>query len=449
MGDEGKPMAELAGRLVAAVASGDAAAVRELLADGADADTVGADGLPVLCAAVAVFASETAEALVEGGADPDRVLPDGTTALLRAVEGGSPATVEAVLGQDARLRLPEDGRRRLLDVARRWYGAGAEPELRRLTGARGPVRAATVQDSTYDRVEEVTLGGRTVRAGHGAVLTLLEWEFRILAPVEELVARAVRHGDEDHVDWSASCRVLGQRASAEAWTQVVEFHRHPGRLHRLFAAGFLRMMTIGTAHVSWYEKRRVAVLTGWAETEQDGGVLSRVLDALTAETSAGARALGLRHAGHADPRVRMQVPYLFEDALDDETARVVRALGRDPHAGVRGAVADRLQGEVLRDGDREVVLALLRDGDRLVRESAAHAAARSPDRSPEITEALVELLDAEEQDVRLSAAYGLAWRDDPRTPGAYAKVGPLGPEAAYDHRVDALWRWRSRNEPAG
>ncbi|GAA2227142.1 hypothetical protein GCM10010232_10930 [Streptomyces amakusaensis] len=41
-------------------------------------------------------------------------------------------------------------------------------------------RAATtvrVQDGEYDWVDEVALGGRTVRAGHGAVLTSLEWAF--------------------------------------------------------------------------------------------------------------------------------------------------------------------------------------------------------------------------------------------------------------------------------
>ncbi|MFI8345365.1 hypothetical protein ACIF8W_35665 [Streptomyces sp. NPDC085639] len=70
-------MAEPTGRLVAAVAAQDTAAVRELLAEGADADTAGGDGLPLLCAAVAAFAADTAEALVEGGADPDRVLPEG------------------------------------------------------------------------------------------------------------------------------------------------------------------------------------------------------------------------------------------------------------------------------------------------------------------------------------------------------------------------------------
>ncbi|WP_405423719.1 hypothetical protein [Streptomyces erythrochromogenes] len=72
------------------------------------------------------------------------------------------------------------------------------------------------------------------------------------------------------------------------------------------------------------------------------------------------------------------------------------------------------------------------------------------DRSAEITEALVRLLDAEDQDVRLSGAYGLALRDDPRTVEAYARVGRLDrTEYEHDHRADGLWRWKLRNAPSG
>ncbi|GLV83980.1 hypothetical protein Slala03_36690 [Streptomyces lavendulae subsp. lavendulae] len=145
------------------------------------------DGLSGLCAAVAAYAVETVEELVAAGAAPDRVL-------LRAVEGGSPAVVSALLDERS-APLPEAERDRLLVAARWWYERGAEGELRRLTGATGPADVRWVRDGAADRVEEVTLGGRTVRAGHGAVLTQLEWRYRILAPVGELMARAVRHED--------------------------------------------------------------------------------------------------------------------------------------------------------------------------------------------------------------------------------------------------------------
>ncbi|MET8750496.1 HEAT repeat domain-containing protein [Streptomyces sp. NPDC004667] len=448
-------MTELDARLVDAVAAGDAEAAGDLLEAGADPDAAGEDGLPVLCAAVAAYAVETVEALVEAGADPDRLLPDGTTPMLRAVEGGSPAVVSAFL--DTRSTpLPEAERDRLLVAARWWYERGAEGELRRLTGAEGPADTRWVRDGTEDRVEEVTLGGRTVRGGHGAVLTQLEWRHRILTPVGELMERAVRYADgegaEEHVDRSAARWVLLLRRSAQTWREVVAFHQHPSPAYRAFVADFLglgRLMSGVMDHAPWYEKRRAELLPGWAATERDGGVLALVLRLVTEEDLPQARAFGLRYAGHPDPRVRSRVPWMFDRPLDPETTRSVCGLARDPDAGVRVAAAGVLGGEELREPDRAVLLALLGDGDPEVRRRAVYATARGDDHSPEITEALAELLDAEEQDVRLSAAYGLALRDDPRTPEAYARVGPLGPEFGHDTRPDGLWRWKVRNEPNG
>ncbi|MGW6411299.1 ankyrin repeat domain-containing protein [Streptomyces vinaceus] len=150
-----------------------------------DGDAAGEDGLPALCAAVAAHDFAAAEALVGAGADPDRVLPDGTTPLLRAVEGGSPAVVRALLRDDARLRLPEAERARLLRAARRWYEEGAQARLRRLTGEAGPAHTAWPEEQ-WCQVEQITLGALTARAGHGAVLTALESAFGVPAPPAEL-----------------------------------------------------------------------------------------------------------------------------------------------------------------------------------------------------------------------------------------------------------------------
>lgn len=59
-------------QLVAAVRRGDAGTVGALLEAGAAPDTVTADGLPVLCLAVAAYDTAVAYELVEGGADPAR-----------------------------------------------------------------------------------------------------------------------------------------------------------------------------------------------------------------------------------------------------------------------------------------------------------------------------------------------------------------------------------------
>ncbi|MFF3020819.1 HEAT repeat domain-containing protein [Streptomyces sp. NPDC057939] len=444
-------MGELDVRLVGAVGAGDADAVRGLVEAGADPDAVGADGLPVLCGAVTAFAVDVVRALVEAGADPDRVLPDGTTALLRAVEGGSPAVWEACTGARVRERLPEGERARLLEVARRWYEAGAEAELRRLTGVRGPARVEVVAEGEFGRVEEITLGGRTVRGGHGAVLTGLEWEFRILAPVDELMGRGTKHeydgGDEEPVDRSAVRWALGRRESAETWLQVVEYRRHPSPAYRAFVAEFLRMGPYvwgSAAHAGWYEKELLALLPGWAEGEPDGGVLALVLGLFHEEGHPRAAEFGLRYAGHPDVRVRRGVPQLLDGSPDPGAWRAVRGLGRDPDSEVRRRVAEALDGG--REEDREVMLALLGDEDPEVRAWAVNATGFWADRSPEIGEALWGQLDAEDGEARLDVAFTLARRNDPRTREAYERVGPLGPEYEGDHRLDGLWRWESRNE---
>ncbi|MFD9903440.1 HEAT repeat domain-containing protein [Streptomyces sp. NPDC059063] len=446
-------------RLVAAVRAGDADAVRALLEDGADPDTTGQDGLPVLCAAVAAYDKPVAEALVEGGAGPDRELPDGTTPLLRAVDLGSPAVVEAVLGAEPRLRLPQAARERLLALARTWYETGAAGELRRRTGAPGPARTRRISDDEYGHVDEVSLGGLTVRAGHGAILTSLEWAFRVLTPVDELVARAVRHPPADHleheyhVDWSASSFVLSRRRSKETWSAVLAHRHYREPVHRLFVADYLWTRSIfeGLGYPS-YAKEEAEVLAAWAADEPDSGVLARVLDVYTGHEHPGHESIGHRYADHPDPRVRREVPYCFPahgSPLTPSGTAVLLTLAQDPDARVRSNVCGPLgSGRDLTPETRQALLTLIRDPDASVRGSAAAALSGSPDRAPAVADALAALLDEDDQRLRLEGAYGLAQRDDPRTEEAYERVGPLGPGFEHDHRADGLWRWRWRNRPA-
>ncbi|MCM1967491.1 HEAT repeat domain-containing protein [Streptomyces sp. G1] len=405
-----------------------------------------------LCAAVAAYDHGAAEALVEAGADPDRVLPDGTTPLLRAVEGGSPAVVAVLLGDDARLRLPEAERSRLLDAAREWYEEGAAERLRRLTGSAGPADTVWVTDSEYDSVPEITLGGRSVRAGHGAVLTQLEWEFRILAPVAELVARGVRSPRRDHVDQSTSLHVLNSRVSAQTWGQAVAFRHDPDPRRRAFVVDVVRYRLWSlsdTAHAGWYEKECHRILAEWEAEETDADVLGRVLDAL-GETDVPTReAIGLRRAGHPDPGVRRWVPDLFVSPRPPDVRKALRDLCRDEDGTVRASAAGALVGEEPGEDELELLPGLLRDPDPEVVRRTAYALGYVARGVPEVAELLVQCLDSGDPDVRLSAAHGLAVRNDPRTPEAYARVGPLGPEYQHDQRPGGLleWRWRNRPDP--
>jgi len=448
----GSRVESLDGRLVSAVRAGDAGAVRALLEEGAHPDASGADGLPVLCAAVAAYDAVVAEALVEGGADPDRAPPDGTSPLLRAVGLGSPAMVSAVLGDEPLRRLPPAARERLLTTARNWYETGAAEELRRRTGASGPAETCLVQDDESHHVEQVSLGGLTVRAGHGAILTSLEWAFRILAPVEELVARAVRRPDEDHVDWSASRFTLTLRRSKETWSAVVAFRHHPSPGHRLFVLSYLRMrMLFESSGRHSYAKAEGQLLADWAVEETDSEVLAQVLHTYNTYEHPGQEAVGLRYASHPDPRVRREVPDCFttnDASLTSAATAALLILARDPDPAVRRAVCEVIAPALdLTPEPRLALLALVRDPDPAVRGSAAATLSRSRDRTPAVTDAFLALLDEEDQLLRLEGAYGLARRDDPRTEEAYERVGPLGPGFEHDHRADGLWRWRWRNRP--
>ncbi|MEV6682529.1 ankyrin repeat domain-containing protein [Streptomyces erythrochromogenes] len=443
--------------LCTAVAAGEEDIADALLGAGADPHAVDTDGTPVLCRAVAAFAHRTVAALVAAGADPDRDLPDGTTPLLRAVEGGSPATVTALLWsrdlQDPQTRLAEPVRERLLAAARHWYGTDPEAELRRRTGATGPARTSTVDDESCE-VEQITLGGRTVRAGHGAVLTTLESAFGVPVPSAELVARAVRYPDPRHVDWAASRAELGARLGEGARDLVTSLRQHPSAGHRRFAADWLAsgqfFLTAGT--YPHHEDDR-DLLAAWAETERDPVVLAEVLRALTeqAEEHPRLESIGLRHADHPDPRVRRKAPDCLwwpDRPLTAEAARALWALAHDADDEVRCEAALTLLGHDHedREGPRAVVRALVRDPHSPMRGPAAEALAESDDRTADATELLLALLDADDRILRLLGAYGLARRDDPRTPQAYARVEELGPIHRPDHRANALGDLHRRNE---
>lgn len=463
--------------LVAAVRRGDADAVRTLVEAGAAPDTLTADGLPVLCLAVAAHDAAVADELVEGGADPDRVLPDGTTPLVRAIDAGSPAVVTAVLGREPRLRLPEAERERLLTLARHRHEQGAEDELRRRTRAFGPVHEAQVMDGEYDHVTQLTLGGCTVRAGHSAILTNLEWAFRVLTPVDELVDRAMAQPDPEHVAWSSARWILSQRDSRQTWSAVTA-HRHstdPAR--RLFVLAVL------FAYLLWAERGRnshdketAELLVAWAdEGEENPEVLAQVLWVLSETDHQETEALGLRYAGHPDPGVRSRVPDLllaWNDRPSFGTAAraVLLAQARDEHWSVRVQAGVALVAAF--DGSTEVtdaVVGLLRDPSAPARagvaQAVANSAGRAPvvvdgvdratvvvadmDRAPAVGDALAALLDDDDFMTRLDAAYGLLRRGDPRTASAVERAGDFSrPGFEHDHRLSALWSWqRERDHP--
>ncbi|MFG2331890.1 HEAT repeat domain-containing protein [Streptomyces sp. NPDC048604] len=421
--------------LIAAVRDGDAEAIRRLTDAGADPDTAAEDGLPLLCAAIAAYDAEAAEALVEGGANPDRPLPDGTTPLLRAIEAGSPAVFGSALGRDPGVRLRGPQGERALATARNWYERSRS----------APGERIRISDGEYRDVDELTLDGRTVRAGHGAILTELEWALRILTPVDELAARAVVHPDPSHTDWWAALYVLIQRPSQQTWSAVAALRHHPDPAHRRFAADVLRSLTLFRgSSMHTYEKETSELFAVWATEETDGRVLAEVLEAWAGEYDhPDMVTVGLAYTEHPHPSVRGAVTScLYTKPLDPRARAALLALAGDVDVEVR-AGACRTLGEN-HDGSpevREALLALARDADAGVRAVTADVLSECDDRDPAVADALFALLDEENQLVRVIAAYGLSRHDDPRTPGAIERVGPLEAGLEHDHRWSRLWQW--------
>ncbi|GGR53991.1 HEAT repeat domain-containing protein [Streptomyces roseolus] len=229
-------------------------------------------------------------------------------------------------------------------------------------------------------------------------------------------------------------------------------YRHsPRPEHRSFVVdvAFGHLVSFG-GWMNSYEAEVTELLTAWArDGDDDPGVLAQVLRVLDETDCEEPDALGLRYATHPDARVRARVPTLLRSratppAPPDAAVRAaLLVLAGDDDRAVRTS-AGRVMGAEHDGGAAftNVVARLLRDPEVQVRAGVAEAAAAGDDRSPELADALAALLDDHDFDTRLSAAYGLLRRGDPRTGDAIGRLGqPPHPAYEHDHRLSALFRW--------
>ncbi|MFJ1796804.1 HEAT repeat domain-containing protein [Kitasatospora griseola] len=440
---------DLADRLVSAVSAGDADTVRTCLEQGAVADTLGPDGLPLLCTAVARFDHLTAQVLVDGGADQDRKLPDGGTPMLRAVDTGSPMLVSSMLEDDPRLRRPEASQRQLLDLARRWHETGVVEELRRRTGVTEPAVKREVDDPHQgDVIDEFSLGGHTVRDGHGAILTHLEWAFGIFPPLDVVMARALPRATMGDSNWFTAAYYLGLRRGPLDGSDLAALRQHPDPTHRLFLAQVIwhRNFNAGLGH-SPHTAHDLDFLASWVQEEPDGQVIAAVLDVYTGRDHPEQQAIGLHCIGHPDSAVRSEAVFCLDR---EQAATVLLDLVHDPAPEVRAAVAQKLPlwsapDKQLEPTVRDALLKLIRDESLWVRRCAARSLSGYDDRSAPVLDAFLALLDEDDADMRLEAAWALSLRNHPRTKEAYERVGPLDVFSEHDHRTSGLWRYRANN----
>ncbi|MEU5975306.1 HEAT repeat domain-containing protein [Streptomyces sp. NPDC047315] len=419
MNDAPERTAESAAALVAAVVDGDDGTAAALLADGADPDARDDDGRTVLHLAIDRFADRVAEALFDHGADLRLPDADGRGALVRTVDSGSPDLLLALVRRDP-TRLTDEERTELLALARHWHEVGVEAELRRRTGASGPVERRRVRDQWTD-CDEVSLGGLTVRDGHTAVLTELETEFGVPAPFDELLRRAVECADTSHLTWSAAAAVIADTRDGAGWEAAAALRGHPDPLVRYFGVDVLRMTYVTGWDFLWskgpnpWARRLLDVLLPWSDDEDDPEVLALVLYALAEDEDPRAVAALLRHLDHPEGRVRAEV--------------------------ARGLIRHDRPTEHL-----DVVLSLTRDADPLVRQHACYevAAAARTERRDDVVAVLAERLDDDRPTVLLAVARSLALCRDARCVVARDRLPEEYRTSRYDDFLAPVWHY----EPA-
>ncbi|MGW2395259.1 hypothetical protein ACWCYY_01725 [Kitasatospora sp. NPDC001664] len=388
--------------------------------------------MPDLTSAITTFDAPAVEAALNAGADPLTPGPDGVTPLRLAVESGSLLLVSALLDGATRDRLSPEQREHLLAVARSWYSRDV-----------ATLGAFTwVEDEQGSQVQQLVLDGRTVRAGHGAVLTWLEQEFDVRTPFEELLTRAVRQPGDDHPDLVNVCGVLSRRQDPETGADLLALRPDPDPARRRVLAVVLGYRAVAD------DVDDPAMLVAWAREEADPRVLSDVLFVCGLMTHEELGAIGLRYAGHPDARVRCQVPDLLDADSPAEVSAMLTLAG-DVDWRVRNAAAYRLRPEHAPEYWAPL-LTLLHDQVLRVRLSAAWTLAHSEDPRPEINDLLWTLLDEDERELRESAGYGLAMRQDDRAFEAYRRLGPYSEaDGGWNPRLEHLRRWTEEHGRPG
>lgn len=186
--------------LADAAARGDRERVRELVADGADANARGDRGVNLLEWAMGSKSTEGLEALLEAGADPANPgLGDGT-ALHTAAIADDPVYLKILLahGADPDTRRPDTGAPPLSEASggdhaaqfRMLLEAGADPNIADRMG-RTPLHYAAMVNTIGDQVLALLQAGADPRARDAGGHTFQRY-FR--TPFEDRLTEEAKHG---------------------------------------------------------------------------------------------------------------------------------------------------------------------------------------------------------------------------------------------------------------
>ncbi|MGW6982005.1 HEAT repeat domain-containing protein [Streptomyces sp. NPDC054932] len=372
--------------LIAAVRSGNAQLVEELLQAGADPESVDEHGVPALCLAVDAFDLPTLEVLM-ASARLDRAGPDSRTPLLRAIELGATDIVERLIGAGADLGAMDAEGRDALALARYWHETDVAAEVHRRSGRCGPVGRTPVMSGDGYSWQELSPGHVRVRTGHAAILTDLETRHGIVQPFDELLSRALAEPNVDNEVWWATTCTLQQRHDTAVWDAAAALRDRPEPLARYFGAEVLRLINhFDESDDAPFEEALVDLFLPWVADEPD----PRVAWSLTA---------GLVDV-YRDPRA----------------GEALRRLTRHADGKVRQWAVSGLR-RVIGTGNPAVLDAVIectRDEDSKVRRTACYVLADAPADARGAVDSLAACLTDADEGVRVEAAVRLALRDDPR-----------------------------------
>ncbi|MFI6283720.1 ankyrin repeat domain-containing protein [Streptomyces sp. NPDC051018] len=394
--------------LCGAAVGGHTEVVRALLAAGARPGTPESMGFTAMTWAVRQGYAATVRVLLEHGADPDLPGPQGEPPLVSAVRRGSPPTVRALLehGASAKEAALAEARAQLaLDVGEELRRELLEP----YESEHETVSRRVAEDGGTTVVVELLRDGRPAAGrergcGHAAIATLLEAELGIRTPYEELAGRALgregrdgrgepgepgepgRPGDREQDNWIEQVRTLWRRGGEETFQAAVAWCASDDPRRRAFGADVLGHLGVTDgAPPGPFGARAVPVLRETAREAVHPELIRATVLALGHHGDPAALPEILRHAGHPQARVRLQV------------AQALFGLVPGDHTEGVGAL-----------------IALSRDGDERIRDWATTALAVLDTDAPGVREALADRLDDRDTTTAAEAVAGLAKRQDPR-----------------------------------
>ncbi|MFF0447862.1 ankyrin repeat domain-containing protein [Streptomyces sp. NPDC004609] len=397
--------------LCGAAVGGHTDVVRALLAAGARPGTPESMGFTAMIWAVRQGYAATVRALLEHGADPDLAGPDGEPPLVSATRRGSPTTVRALLehGASAKEAALAEARAQLaLDV-----GEELRKELLELyDGEYETVSRRMAEDGGVTVVVDLLRDGRPTAGkergcGHAAIATLLEAELGIRTPYEELAGRALSCGDRGQDNWIEQVFTLWRRGGEETFQAAVAWCASDDPLRRAFGADVLGHLGVTDGGPRGpFTARALPVLRETAREAEDAGLIRAAVLALGHHGDPAALPEILRHSGHPEAEVRLQV------------ALALFGLVPGDHAGGVGAL-----------------ITLSGDGDERIRDWATTALAVLDTDTPEVREALAARLGDRDTTTAAEAAAGLAKRQDPRAVPVLVRMLEDEDPKGYAHRT--------------